>query len=74
MIICMRGLLHSSAFKHVAIGIAPFAATILLVRGLLRSVTIAHGGVLPNIHSVLLPKNKKGSKKSQAVEESEEFG
>ena len=31
---------------------------------LLRSVTIAQGGVLPNIHAVLLPK-KKSSKKSK---------
>ncbi|XP_068645636.1 histone H2A.1-like [Aristolochia californica] len=28
---------------------------------LLSGVTIAHGGVLPNIHSVLLPKKAKGS-------------
>ncbi|XP_068667408.1 histone H2A.1-like [Aristolochia californica] len=28
---------------------------------LLSGVTIAHGGVLPNIHSVLLPKKTKGS-------------
>ncbi len=32
---------------------------------LLGSVTIAAGGVLPNIHSVLLPKSKgKGDKKA----------
>lgn len=33
---------------------------------LLGNVVIAQGGVLPNIHSVLLPKNKgKGKDKSQ---------
>ena len=37
---------------------------------LLGSVTIASGGVLPNIHSVLLPK-KKGSKASGSA--SQEF-
>jgi len=31
---------------------------------LLGSVTIASGGVLPNIHAVLLPKKTKGSKSS----------
>eukprot|EP00636_Phaeomonas_parva_P018921 CAMPEP_0118887944 /NCGR_PEP_ID=MMETSP1163-20130328/25467_1 /TAXON_ID=124430 /ORGANISM="Phaeomonas parva, Strain CCMP2877" /LENGTH=133 /DNA_ID=CAMNT_0006826499 /DNA_START=62 /DNA_END=463 /DNA_ORIENTATION=+ len=31
---------------------------------LLGSVTIASGGVLPNIHNVLLPKKSKGSKSS----------
>jgi histone H2A len=29
---------------------------------LLGSVTIAQGGVLPNIHSVLLPQKEKGEK------------
>ena len=40
---------------------------------LLSGVTIASGGVLPNIHSVLLPKKtgKKGDKSSGAV--SQEF-
>ena len=37
---------------------------------LLGAVTIASGGVLPNIHSVLLPK-KKGSKASGSA--SQEF-
>ncbi|KND03295.1 histone H2A [Spizellomyces punctatus DAOM BR117] len=32
---------------------------------LLGNVTIAQGGVLPNIHSVLLPKKTKGAKGSQ---------
>ncbi|KAL2940978.1 Histone H2A.1 [Bienertia sinuspersici] len=31
---------------------------------LLQGVTIAHGGVLPNIHSVLLPKKKTTSNES----------
>merc|ERR1712066_951931 len=31
---------------------------------LLNNTTIANGGVLPNIHAVLLPKNKKKKKKS----------
>merc|ERR1712198_466326 len=31
---------------------------------LLSSVTISGGGVLPNIHAVLLPKSKKKKKKS----------
>ncbi len=38
-----------------------------------RSVTIAHGGVLPNIHSVLLPKKTKSSKGKGDAEASEEF-
>jgi histone H2A len=37
---------------------------------LLGGVTIAAGGVLPNIHQVLLPKHKKGSKEGK---ESKEF-
>ena len=32
---------------------------------LLGNVTIAQGGVLPNIHSVLLPKIEKDGKQSQ---------
>jgi histone H2A len=32
---------------------------------LLGGVTIAQGGVLPNIHQVLLPKEKKGSKEKE---------
>jgi C-terminus of histone H2A len=35
------------------------------------SVTIAAGGVLPNIHSVLLPSSKKGKAKGGSV--SQEF-
>ncbi|KAG9447339.1 hypothetical protein H6P81_013467 [Aristolochia fimbriata] len=35
---------------------------------LLAGVTIAHGGVLPNIHSVLLPKKTKGSGSESADE------
>merc|ERR1711948_20949 len=31
---------------------------------LMGDVTIAHGGVLPNIHAVLLPKTKKKKKKA----------
>ena len=31
---------------------------------LMAGVTIANGGVLPNIHAVLLPKNKKKKKKT----------
>lgn len=38
---------------------------------LLSGVTIAAGGVLPNIHSVLLPKSKKGKDASGSV--SQEF-
>lgn len=37
----------------------------------LCSVTIAAGGVLPNIHSVLLPSSKKGKAKGGSV--SQEF-
>ncbi len=33
---------------------------------LLGNVTIANGGVLPNIHGVLLPKSKKGDKSEDA--------
>merc|ERR1712210_395771 len=33
---------------------------------LMAGVTIASGGVLPNIHSVLLPKSKKGPKGSRS--------
>merc|ERR1712037_266629 len=36
---------------------------------LLGGVTIAAGGVLPNIHQVLLPKKKKGGKRSSASQE-----
>jgi histone H2A len=39
---------------------------------LLRSVTIAQGGVLPNIHHVLLPK-KKSIKKVKGASGSQEF-
>ena len=35
---------------------------------LLGGVTIAAGGVLPNIHAVLLPKSKKSGKASQSQE------
>eukprot|EP00302_Diacronema_sp_CCMP2436_P003961 CAMPEP_0179852524 /NCGR_PEP_ID=MMETSP0982-20121206/8848_1 /TAXON_ID=483367 /ORGANISM="non described non described, Strain CCMP 2436" /LENGTH=136 /DNA_ID=CAMNT_0021738153 /DNA_START=20 /DNA_END=430 /DNA_ORIENTATION=- len=38
---------------------------------LLGGVTIAAGGVLPNIHQVLLPKHKKGSKEGKGS--SQEF-
>ncbi len=34
---------------------------------LLGEVTIASGGVLPNIHSVLLPKKSKGAKESESA-------
>jgi histone H2A len=37
---------------------------------LLAGVTIAHGGVLPNIHSVLLP-NKSGGGKPEKAEKPE---
>jgi histone H2A len=37
---------------------------------LLSGVTIAHGGVLPNIHSVLLPK-KAAEKAEKAAEKAE---
>lgn len=40
---------------------------------LLAGVTIAHGGVLPNIHSVLLP-NKSGGGKPEKAEKSEKAG
>ena len=33
----------------------------------LGGVTIASGGVMPNIHSVLMPKSKAGTKLSQQV-------
>eukprot|EP01088_Endostelium_zonatum_P003294 TRINITY_DN14501_c0_g1_i1.p1 TRINITY_DN14501_c0_g1~~TRINITY_DN14501_c0_g1_i1.p1 ORF type:complete len:155 (+),score=30.86 TRINITY_DN14501_c0_g1_i1:127-591(+) len=33
---------------------------------LLQDVTIANGGVIPNIHAVLIPKKSKGSSKSSA--------
>jgi histone H2A len=36
---------------------------------LLGGVTIAAGGVLPNIHSVLLPKAKKGAKGGSVSQE-----
>ena len=39
---------------------------------LLRSVTIPGGGVLPNIHSTLLP-HKVGKKKSEVGSQSEEL-
>ncbi len=35
---------------------------------LLADVTIANGGVLPNIHSVLLPKKTKDGKESESQE------
>ena len=37
---------------------------------LMGGVTIAAGGVLPNIHAVLLPKNKKSSKSSGSMSQS----
>ncbi len=37
----------------------PVTALLVVAQG---SVTIAAGGVLPNIHSVLLPKKPKGGK------------
>jgi C-terminus of histone H2A len=40
---------------------------------LLGNVTIAQGGVLPNIHSVLLPKTKARTGKDGAVKQSQEF-
>merc|ERR1712168_660709 len=40
---------------------------------LLGDVTITGGGVLPNIHAVLLPKNKKKKKKSTQLSASQEF-
>ncbi len=40
---------------------------------LLAGVTIAYGGVLPNIHSVLLP-NKSGGGKTEKAEKPEKSG
>merc|ERR1712020_711057 len=40
---------------------------------LLGDVTITGGGVLPNIHAVLLPKSKKKKKKSTQLSASQEF-
>lgn len=37
---------------------------------LLGAVTIANGGVLPNIHNILLPKKSGASTKGAAAEES----
>jgi len=34
---------------------------------LLQDVTIANGGVIPNIHSVLIPKKSKGGKASSSM-------
>ena len=39
---------------------------------LLGDVTIADGGVMPNIHDCLLPKRKSRSSKAAASEEKEE--
>ena len=39
----------------------------------LGGVTVAQGGVLPNIHAVLLPKKKKGKSKQMALSGSMEF-
>ncbi|KJE97880.1 histone H2A [Capsaspora owczarzaki ATCC 30864] len=39
---------------------------------LLANVTIAQGGVLPNIHAVLLPRKDDGSKYDEEVEDSKE--
>ena len=39
----------------------------------LGRVTVAQGGVLPNIHAVLLPKKKKGKSKQMALSGSMEF-
>ena len=36
---------------------------------LFKNVTIAQGGVLPNIHSVLIPKGAKGDKSEEEVPE-----
>lgn len=36
---------------------------------LLRDVTIANGGVMPNIHNLLLPKKTDGSSKPSADED-----
>ncbi|KAJ3277741.1 Histone H2AX [Borealophlyctis nickersoniae] len=38
---------------------------------LLGNVTIAQGGVLPNIHNILLPKKTKGGKASEKATESQ---
>ena len=40
---------------------------------LLGGVTIASGGVLPNIHAVLLPKRAGGSKKSSSLSASQDY-
>ena len=40
---------------------------------LLGGVTIAAGGVLPNIHAVLLPKRAGGSKKSSSLSASQDY-
>ena len=40
---------------------------------LMAGVTIASGGVLPNIHAVLLPKNKDGKSKKKQFSGSQEF-
>jgi histone H2A len=50
---------------------SPFLLNKLTLHLALRSVTIAAGGVLPNIHSVLLPNSKKGKAKGGSV--SQEF-
>ena len=39
----------------------------------LGNVTVAQGGVLPNIHAVLLPKKKKGKSSSMSLTGSQEF-
>ena len=39
----------------------------------LGGVTVAQGGVLPNIHAVLLPKKKKGKNTTMALTSSMEF-
>lgn len=39
---------------------------------LFKNVTIAQGGVLPNIHSVLIPKSSTANKEKVAEEEEEE--
>merc|ERR1711879_910797 len=40
---------------------------------LMSGVTIAAGGVLPNIHAVLLPKNKKKKKSKLGASDSQSF-
>jgi histone H2A len=40
---------------------------------LLGTVTIANGGVMPNIHSVLLPNSKKAGGKGDIGSASQEF-